>query len=408
MVYILTCRDKANLVFIHHHWSLKSEAEVIDVIASKHGWEVLDVTVVSTFTFIRRRLFGAVSSATTVPISALISFYRQFAMMQENHVNLNVSLDLCAKSADNKKMAGVCEAILSDIRNGRPMADAFASFPLIFDRMSAAMINAGIKSTSLAPTLTGLAASSELSYEMDKKLNNAAIYPMITMTIAIVVLIIFSYFVIPKFMPIYNAIPGGLPLPTKGLVALSGFMTNNPWIVVLLVAIPIVFFKKKRDIARSTFMQNLFHKLPGIGKLTKSVYMAKYLRMLGQLSEADLPMLQQIRILEEASAVRMYRDAWRAIAEDIENGNNLSDAFDRQSHVLPPMVIGNIRAAEKSGEVAKAANFLADFYTREVRLGIANIQVLIEPIFVVLISGFVGFLLFGMFLPLFDITKVIQ
>ena len=71
------------------------------------------------------------------------------------------------------------------------------------------------------------------------------------------------------------------------------------------------------------------------------------------------------------------------------------------------MVIGNIKAAEASGDVARAANFLADFYTREVRLGVANVQVLIEPIFIVIIASFVGFLLFCMCMPLFDITKLI-
>ena len=230
---------------------------------------------------------------------------------------------------------------------------------------------------------------------------------MIALTIAAVVLVIFSYYVIPKFMPLYSAIPGGMPFVTSALVAMSNFMTGHPWIMLLILAIPVMVFKKKRDIARSKFMQLLFHRIPGIRSLTRNIYMSRYLRMLGQLSDAGLPVLQQIRILEEASSVKMYKDAWNSVGESIENGISLSEAFAANSDVLPPMVIGNIRAAEAAGDVARAANFLADFYTREVRLGVANVQVFIEPIFIVTIATFIGFLLFGMFMPLFDITKII-
>ena len=407
MLYKLTCRDKADLTFIHYSWSFRSESALIEKITRKFGWEVLDVETQPLVSYIVGRFFGTAGSATTVSIEALILFYRQFAMMQQNGVNLKVALELCAQSAEDKRMRYVCETLMTDIKNGKPLAEAMAGFPYVFDRMSAAMINAGIKSNSLGETLAGLAVSSELSYELDKKLNNAAIYPMIALTIAAVVLVIFSFYVIPKFMPLYNAIPGGMPFITSALVSMSNFMTGHPWVMLLILAIPIMIFRKKRDIARSKFMQLLFHKLPGIRSLTRNIYMSRYLRMIGQLSDAGLPVLQQIRILEEASSVKMYKDAWKSVGECIENGISLSEAFASNSDVLPPMVIGNIRAAEAAGDVARAANFLADFYTREVRLGVANVQVFIEPIFIVTIATFVGFLLFGMFLPLFDITKII-
>lgn len=407
MLYKLTCKDKADLTFIHYTWSFRSEANVIEKIVRKYGWEVLDIEVCSLFSFLIGRFFGTSGSATTVSIESLILFYRQFAMMQKNGVNLKVSLELCAESSSDKRMRYVCECILRDVKNGKPLAEATAAFPFVFDRMSSAMINAGIKSNSLGDTLSGLAASSELAYELDKKLNNASIYPMIALTISAVVLVIFSFFVIPKFMPLYSAIPGGMPFVTSLLVDLSNFMTGHPWVMLIILGIPIVVFKKKRDIARSKLVQRLFHSLPGIRVLTKNVYMSRYLHMLGQLSDAGLPILQQIRILEEASNVKMYKDAWHSVGEGIENGISLSDSLAANSHVLPAMVIGNIKAAEASGDVARAANFLADFYTREVRLGVANVQVLIEPIFIVIIASFVGFLLFCMFMPLFDITKLI-
>jgi len=409
MLYKLTCKDRADMVFIHHVWSLKDESAVITALEKKYGWQVLDLESQHLLPFLWSKTFGKVGSATTVPIEALILFYRQFAMMQKNNVNLKTSLGLCALSADNKSMKSVCEAILDAVQNGKPLAEALAAFPYIFDRMSIAMINAGIKSNSLGDTLLGLAESTELSYEMNKKLNNASIYPMITLFIAAIVLVVFSYFVIPKFLPLYNAIPGGMPAVTRMLVSVSEFMTSQPWSVVLVILVPLVIFKKKRDIARSVFMQNLFHRLPGIKVLTRNIYMSHYLGMLAQLSDAGLPILQRIRILEEASQVKMYKDMWFQVGEEISNGGaNLSEALAQHSDVLPAMVVGNIRAAEVSGEVPRTAAFLADFYTREVRHGVANIQVLIEPFFVLLVAGFVGFLLFGMFLPLFDITKLAQ
>lgn len=136
--------------------------------------------------------------------------------------------------------------------------------------------------------------------------------------------------------------------------------------------------------------------------------MSHYLRMLAQLSDAGLPLLQRIRILEEAAQVKIYKDTWYQVGEEISNGTQLSDALAQHGDILPAMVVGNIRAAEVSGEVPRTAAFLADFYVREVRHGVSNIQVLIEPFFVLLVAGFVGFLLFGMFLPLFDITKLAQ
>lgn len=408
MIYKLTCKDRADMVFIHHVWSLRNESAVIADLEKKYGWQVLDIESQHLWPFLWAKTFGRVGSATSVPIEALILFYRQFAMMQKNNVNLKTALGLCASSAENKSMKAVCESVLDAVQNGKPLAEALASFPFIFDRMSIAMINAGIKSNNLGDTLIGLAESTELSYEMNKKLNNASIYPMITLFIAAVVLVVFSYFVIPKFLPLYNAIPGGMPAVTRLLVSISEFMTSQPWSVMVVILVPLVIFKKKRDIARSVFMQNLFHKLPGIRILTRNIYMSHYLRMLAQLSDAGLPLLQRIRILEEAAQVKIYKDTWYQVGEEISNGTQLSDALAQHGDILPAMVVGNIRAAEVSGEVPRTAAFLADFYAREVRHGVSNIQVLIEPFFVLLVAGFVGFLLFGMFLPLFDITKLAQ
>ena len=160
MLYKLTCRDKADLTFIHYSWSFRSESALIEKIARKFGWEVLDVETQPLFSYIVGRFFGTAGSATTVSIEALILFYRQFAMMQQNGVNLKVALELCAQSAEDKRMRYVCETLMTDIKNGKPLAEAMAGFPYVFDRMSAAMINAGIKSNSLGETLAGLAVSS--------------------------------------------------------------------------------------------------------------------------------------------------------------------------------------------------------------------------------------------------------
>jgi type IV pilus assembly protein PilC len=286
------------------------------------------------------------------------------------------------------------------------LASAMASYPNIFDRMAATTIRAAMVGGYLGEALMSLAHSAKLTYEINKKLNGASIYPMGVLSVAIFAILIFAFKVIPNFVPLYSAIGSGLPLPTQSLMWLSDFLKAYPWMALVMAFMPTYIFIKKKIIFSHIFFQYLFHKLPIIRPVVRAIYLARYLRMISQLTQANIPFPTQMIMLEEASTVKIYADVWRAVKEDIEQGEGLSESLHKHRQILTVFVTGNIYAGEKSGTVAETTNFIADFFEEEVQEHMKNLNAIIEPFLIIMLAGLVGWLLFAMFLPLFDVSKL--
>jgi type IV pilus assembly protein PilC len=399
----VTCTDPTGLNFVQYFRG--SKAQVQQRLATR-GWRIREMEKESSWKLISAKFSKKLTNASRVPTKSLVTFYRQLSNMQSNGVSITRALEICAYSSESTVFRNVCRSIAEKLESGEDLASAMAAYPNIFDRMAATTIRASMVGGYLDKALLSLANSALLTYEINKKLNGASIYPMGVLSVAIFAVLIFAFKVIPNFVPLYDAIGADLPLPTQSLLWLSEFLKRFPFLAVIIACAPTYVFIKKKEIFSKTFFQYLFHKLPIVRPVVRAVYLARFLRMISQLTEANIPFPTQMVMLEESSTVTIYRDVWKAVKEDIEQGEGLSESLHKHRKILTVFVTGNIYSGEKSGTVAETTDFIADFYEDEVKDHLKNLNSIIEPFLIIILAGLVGWLLFAMFLPLFDVSKL--
>lgn len=399
----VTCEDATGLTFVEI-LSATTRAE-LEQVAIEREWRIISA-VRNKFEpkrAVKLAISGIVDRVTT---KNLVAFYRQLSNMYKNHVPLLDAMIICSTSTSSAGLKNVLREVTEDLGRGMDLASAFAKHPGVFDRLSCCSLRAANTGGYLDQALMTLANDAETKNDINRKLNGALIYPASVCIMAVIAIIVFGYKVMPAFKPLYSQSGIALPLPTTVLLKISDFLVAYPWTIPFFIAIPIYIFLRKNKIFTTPFFQTIFLKLPLIKELALNIYLSKYLRMIAQLTKANIPYPIQLTLLREASSVPVFKDAWRKIRLDVERGAGFTAALSKYEAILTPFTVGNLKAGEKSGQVAETAEYLAEFYEVEVKDYIKNINAIIEPILILGLGSVIAFLMFAMFLPIFDLAKL--
>jgi type IV pilus assembly protein PilC len=76
--------------------------------------------------------------------------------------------------------------------------------------------------------------------------------------------------------------------------------------------------------------------------------------------------------------------------------------------VFPPMVVQMLAVGEETGAVDTMLDKVADFYNSEVSASVDALTSLIEPLMIAMIGGAVGAAVIALYMPMFNIIKLIQ
>lgn len=126
-----------------------------------------------------------------------------------------------------------------------------------------------------------------------------------------------------------------------------------------------------------------------------------FLRQLIMLLESGTPILKGLKTLAHRSESKGVRALVTSIAEYVEAGNPLWQAFARESRYFPPVEVNLIKAAEASGTLPAVLRRIADFRDQRDRQE-KRVQVaLIYPAFLVVVAVFLIIVLSMYVIPAF-------
>ncbi|HEX3541894.1 MAG TPA: type II secretion system F family protein, partial [Acidimicrobiales bacterium] len=76
--------------------------------------------------------------------------------------------------------------------------------------------------------------------------------------------------------------------------------------------------------------------------------------------------------------------------------------------VFPPMVTQMMAVGEESGALDTLLEKIADFYDQEVEATVNALTSLLEPLMILVLGGCVGTMVIALYLPMFNIIKLIK
>lgn len=335
-------------------------------------------------------------------------FSRQLATMLKAGVPLVQSFDIVGKGNENPSMQDLLLSIKADIEGGDTLAEALNRRPLYFDELFCNLVEAGEHAGVLETLLDKIATYKEKTESMKKKIKKALTYPIAVVVVAFIVTAILLIFVVPVFADLFKSFGADLPAFTKMVVAMSEWMQEYWWIVILSVVASVYTFSyfKKRSRKFCHFLDRTLLKIPIVGLILNKSAVARFARTLSTMSAAGVPLVDALQSVSGACGNIIYAEAVLKMREEVATGQRLQFAMS-QSGLFPHMVQQMVAIGEESGSIDAMLAKVADFYEEEVDNLVDNLSSLMEPIIMVVLGTLVGGLVVAMYLPIFKMGAAI-
>ncbi len=346
-----------------------------------------------------KALFGS-----GVKLKDLLVFTRQFSVMISAGVNLVNCLNLLAGQCENKFFAPVIQDIRRDVESGSPLHVALGKFPKVFPTLYIHMVEAGEASGQLETVLKRVGDFLEGDFELRKKVSGAMVYPMVIVTVAIAVVMILMTVVVPQFLEMFNGTGVDLPVPTKILIAVSWFMQNFWYVIVLGIVGLVIGLTYFRKTPQGHYMTDLWlYRMKVIGPVIQKVVSARFSRTLSTLLESGVMITNSLELVEKAVGNMVVARAVNQALQNITKGSGLAKPLEATG-VFPGMVTQMVAVGEETGELSTMLDQVASFYEKEAGYAIEAMTSLIEPAIIVVLGGVVAIIVSAIMLPMFEIS----
>jgi general secretion pathway protein F len=348
---------------------------------------------------------GAKGRASTEEISSMT---RQLASL----VKANIPLVDCLAAVSDQMENRYLKEVLADCRNqvneGSTLQKAMLKYPKVFDNIFVSMVGAGELSGSLDTILMRLAEFAEARTELKSRVQGAMMYPIITVLLMIAILMGMFVYVLPTITGILIDQGVDIPWYTQMVMDMSGFMVN--YYIYILAGMGLGTFLfwqwKKSPTGRPTWDAILL-KIPVVGKLSRIIAVSRFTRTLSTLLSGGVPMLNALDIVRNVVDNEVLARAVDDARENIREGESIAGPL-KKSEQFPAIVIHMVAIGEKTGELEKMLNQVADTYDFQVKTQVDGLTSLLTPVMLVLMGGVIGFIVISVLVPMMDMMDAVQ
>ncbi|MDD5260200.1 MAG: type II secretion system F family protein, partial [bacterium] len=345
---------------------------------------------------------------TKVKTEDLILFNVQLANMIAAGLSLLTSLRTLTKQVENRKFREVIQDVYRSIEAGGTFSESLAKHPKVFTPLMIHMIHAGEVSGTLDQVLNRLSIFAEHQADLEERIKGAMVYPIILVIVGFSVIMFLSIFLIPMFVDVFLKAGVTLPLPTK-IVFIFSQIVKKFWYMIIIggfafaAALKYYFSTPGGTLVFDKYLL----KLPVIGLLARKLAIARFARTLGTLTASGVPILESLEIVEKVVGNEIIARVIKRVREGVSEGSKIAEPL-RISEEFPPDTIQMIAVGEESGSLDSMLTKVADFYDTSVNYSVKKLTTMIEPLFLILVGSAVGFLLASVFLPMFEMMKVVK
>ncbi len=345
----------------------------------------------------------------------LILFTTQLSVMLDSGVVLSDALDAIAQSTSVRKYAAfkwIITDISEKVKSGDSFSKALTGYPRIFSVMFISMVKASEASGKMAEMLNVLAGYLNFESETRKRIKGALTYPFIMALMAVAATGTLMFFVLPRFMGIYESRGAALPKLTQVLVGFSKLLGNLQFmtglVTVVIFAATGLYYWAQTLSGRRVIDYIKIHT-PVIGTMFIDTVVTRSMRIMATMVNTGVSLLDSIRVVQGSCQNYYFQQLWIDVDEKIRDGYQLSESIliSSRSELIAPGIIQMFRAGEKSGKLGEVCDKVSVFYEKKLENSIRNVMALIEPVMIIIMGTIIGTIAIALLLPVFRISSVI-
>ncbi len=342
-----------------------------------------------------------------VSASDLSLLTRQLSTLVRSGLPLEEALQAVSEQTEKQRIQTIMMGVRARVMEGHSLADGLADFPAAFPELYRATVAAGEQSGHLDTVLERLADYTESREQLRSRTLNAMLYPVLLFVVCSGIVMLLLTFVVPKIVKQFENSKAELPVLTQGLIGISNFFRNWGWLVIIVLVLSIVAFRRwLRDPAARRRYHSVLLRLPLIGKVVRGTNTARFARTLATLTSSAVPVLEALRISGEVVLNLPMRDAVDIAATRVREGAPIGKSLGA-SRMFPPMMIHLIASGETSGDLETMLDRAATNQEREMDSILGTFVGLLGPLMILVMGGLVLLIVLAMLLPIFQLNELV-
>ena len=358
-----------------------------------------------------KKIKGAVfspSSGRRVRTQDIMVFTRQMGDLVSAGVPVLKALYLVNKQLKNKRLKGVVGQMIAVVEDGGPFSSSLAQFPGLFSPLYINIVRSGEVGGNLDSVLTRLADFIEKDYDIQSQVRTSLIYPGLILFVGGITIFVILTWVIPRISTIFTDMNESLPLITTALLVVSHFLSRFWW--ALVIAFILTGVQVKRVYATSEgkmWFDSLRLKTPVLGPFTQEVEIGRFARTLGTLLGNGVTVVTAIDTVRYVVDNEVLKQDVLKMSHQLTGGASLTQALQSCS-LFPEAAVNMVAVGEETGQLHKGLLKLASYYEHQSERTMKRLTSLIEPVLILVMGVFIGFIVLGMLMPIFRMNLIIR
>jgi len=332
-----------------------------------------------------------------------VAFTHQLSTLINSGSTLLESLKTISSETKQVTLKPIITDVIDHVQEGGDFSEALKKYPRVFSELYVSLVKIGETSGTLGENLRRIAEFLERELDFRSNTTSIMIYPLLIISVGIITVGILLTFVIPKLVNIFDELGQTLPLVTTVLINASrGF--SRYWFVYLGV-VGLVFFgtryyfkNRERRLKWDRFKLNI----PFFGTVIKKIEVCQMARTLAILLKNGVTMDGSLQVLAESAPNSHFRNVIAQLEADIKEGSSLNEAM-AHTKFFSPTFVNIVTVGENSGTLDRVLGEFSNDYDKEVNRDIKSLLAILEPLLILGVGLIIGFIVFSMLLPIFQI-----
>lgn len=330
---------------------------------------------------------------------------RQLAVLLQAGMPLVEALGALMEQTANPRLRKVIFAVRDKVNQGVTLGDALSAHKRVFSELYINMVRAGEQSGALETVLFRIADITERADRLKRKVTSMLAYPILMVLVGISIVTFMMTFVVPKIVRMFSSQKRELPFITTAMIGISQFL-RDWWFLIVGGAIGIYVlwrFWVSRPEGRMQW-DRFKMKVPLFGPLYIKMISTRFARTLGTMLQSGLTMMNSLDVVKSVLGNKVVEASMDDVKSGVRRGRDLTVPL-RETGYFPPMLLHMVELGQRSGEIENMLIKVADTYDEDIEMTVDGIVSLLEPMMILVMGVFVGFLVMSILLPIFDISS---
>lgn len=332
----------------------------------------------------------------------IATFAYKFAGMCSAGLSIIRCLETLEEQTRNKAFRQVISDVRQSVAKGSTLKDAFETHREVFPALFIGMVEAGESGGKLSETIKASAVYIENQADFRHKIKSAFAYPVVVGILSFFVVSCLVLFIVPVFSKLYEQMHVPLPGPTQVLIGLSNLVRGWWWAILPLLAAAVfaacaVSKSQRLKIKWDGFKLNM----PIFAELNRMIVVSGFMRTFAMLISAGIPLTQALGIASKVAHNARLAEIAGELQRSVKAGNPIASSLAKHD-IFPPVVVQMTACGEESGTLSEMLDKATDLLDKDIDRKVKSLLVKIEPAMTVIMGAVVGFVLLGVYLPMFD------